>query len=72
MKKTAIFRHFPSVCLMPMPQRMTKRCRKEWKKRKGWREKTSDYAFKVILSLGKRRGLESEFGNNAKFAPDAC
>lgn len=44
---------------------------KEWKT-KGEREKTLDYAFKIILSLGKWRGLESEFGDNAEFAPDAC
>lgn len=40
-------------------------------KQKG-REKTLDYAFKVILGLGKWQGFESEFGDNVKFAPDAC
>lgn len=73
MKKTAlaaIFCHFPSVCLMRMPPRMTKWCKKNGKQKE--REKTLDYAFKIILSLGKRRGFESEFGDNTEFAPDAC
>lgn len=71
MKTTAIFCHFPSVCLMRMPPRMTKWCKKNGKQKEN--EKTLDYALKIILSLGKRRGHDSrEFGDNAEFAPDAC
>lgn len=73
MKKTAlaaIFCHFPSVCLMRMPPRMTKWCKKYGKQKE--RKKTLDYAFKIILSLGNRQGFDSEFGDKTKFAPDAC
>lgn len=73
MKKSAlaaIFCHFPSVCLMRMTPRMTKWCRKYGKQKE--RRKTLDYGFKLIPGLGKRRGFDSDFGDNAEFAPDAC
>lgn len=73
MKKSAlaaIVCHFPSVCLMRMTPRMTKGCRKYGKQKE--RRKTLACAFKLILGLGKRRGFDSDFGDNAEFAPDAC